>query len=179
MSRIGKLPVQIPSGVTVTISEDHIVSVKGPNGQDSAFVDPVISVEIKDNAVVFTRSSDEKEIRAKHGLYRALVANMVKGVVTPYVKGLIINGVGYKVAKQGNKVIFNVGYSHPVEFVEPAGITIDVISVTEIAVKGINKDAVGQCAANIRKIRLPEPYHGYGIRYKDETIQMKVGKQGK
>ena len=179
MSRIGKLPVAIPAGVTVTVSADHIVSVKGPKGEDSCYVDPVITIEIKDNVITFTRNSEDKAIRAKHGLYRALVANMVKGVVTPYEKGLIVNGVGYKVVKQGKKVVFNVGYSHPVEFEEPAGITIDVVSPTEVAVKGINKDAVGQCAANIRKIRLPEPYHGYGIRYKDEHIQMKEGKQGK
>ena len=179
MSRIGKLPVAIPAGVTVTISADRIVSVKGPKGEDSTYVDPAIAIEIKDNVITFTRNSEDKAIRAKHGLYRALVANMVKGVVTPYEKALIVNGVGYKVAKQGKKIIFNVGYSHPVEVEEPAGITIDVASPTEVVVKGINKDAVGQCAANIRKIRLPEPYHGYGIRYKDEHIQMKEGKQGK
>ena len=124
-----------------------------------------------------TRSDDEKQTKAMHGLYRKLIANMVEGVTNGYSKGLVINGVGYKVAKQGNKVVLNVGYSHPVEVEEPAGITFACPSATEITVKGIDRSQVGQVAANIRAIRVPEPYHASGIRYSDEVIARKEGKK--
>ncbi|MBR7159822.1 MAG: 50S ribosomal protein L6 [Clostridia bacterium] len=179
MSRIGRLPIVIPQGVTVDIDANQNVTVTGPKGTLTQWVDACIKVVVENSQVVLTRSSEEKEVKSKHGLYRALIQNMVTGVVNGFAINLIIKGVGYKVAKTGNKVTFSVGYSHPVEFVEPEGITIDVVSVTEVSVKGIDKAKVGQVAANIRYIRKPEPYHGYGIRYKDETIVMKEGKSGK
>lgn len=175
MSRIGKKPVVIPAGVTVEI-KDNILTVKGPKGSLSQFVDPIISTKVEGNEVIFTRDSDDKDIRAKHGLYRALCNNMVTGVTKGYTKSLIINGVGYKVAKQGNKVVLNVGYSHPVEVVEVAGISLACPSITQIDVIGIDKVEVGKMAATIRSIREPEPYHGYGIRYSDEVIERKEGK---
>lgn len=175
MSRIGRLPVKIPAGVEVTIAGCN-VTVKGPKGELKQWVDPAIGVAVKDGEVHVTRSDDQKEHRSMHGLYRALIANMVHGVTEGYKKGLVINGVGYKVAKQGNKIVMNIGYSHPVEFEAPAGITLDCPSVTEITVSGIDKKLVGECAANIRFKRKPEPYHGYGIRYSDEVIQHKEGK---
>ena len=179
MSRIGRLPVAIPAGVTVDVTPDNIVKVKGPKGSLEKVVDKCITVKVEDGHVVLTRSSEEKEIKAKHGLYRALIHNMVIGLTEVYSKSMQIKGVGWKVAKQGNKIVLNVGFSHPVEFAEPEGIKIDVVDVTEIKVSGIDKEAVGQCCANIRTIRKPEPYHGYGIRFKDEYIAMKEGKKGK
>ncbi len=179
LSRVGRHPVVIPAGVTVNVSDDQVVTVKGPKGELSQKVDACIKVEIKDNAICLICDTEEKSVKAKHGLYRALVQNMVKGVVEPYSKSLILKGVGYKVVKQGNKVVFTVGYSHTVDFVEPKGITIEVVNPNEVKVVGIDKTQVGQVAANIRDIRRPEPYHGYGIRYADEVITMKVGKTGK
>ena len=179
LSRIGRHPVKLPAGVTATVSADQVVTVKGPKGELSQKVDACIKVELKDNEICLICDTEAKEVKSKHGLYRALIQNMVTGVVTPYSKGLVLKGVGYKVAKQGNKVVFNVGYSHPVEFVEPKGITIEVVNPNEVKVVGIDKTQVGQVAANIREIRKPEPYHGYGIRYADEVVVMKVGKTGK
>ena len=179
MSRIGRLPVVIPAGVTVDIDALQNVTVKGPKGTLSQQVNECIKVVVDNNHVVLTRSSDDKPVKSMHGLYRALIQNMVTGVVSGYSKSMLLKGVGYKVTKQGNKVIFSVGYSHPVEFVEPEGITINVVNATEIEITGIDKNQVGQVAANIRTIRKPEPYHGYGIRYKDEFVQMKEGKSGK
>ena len=178
MSRIGRLPIKVPAGVNVDINAD-VVKVKGPKGELERVIDKCITVKVEDGQIVLTRDSEEKAVKAKHGLYRALIQNMVTGVVEGYTTSMQVQGVGWKVSKSGNKVVFNVGYSHPVEFVEPDGIKIDVVDPTEIKITGIDKEAVGQCCANIRTIRKPEPYHGYGIRFKGEQIQMKEGKKGK
>lgn len=175
MSRIGKAPVTIPAGVTVEV-KDNYFTVKGPKGTLTQDYNNKISINVEANVVTLTRANDEPQTRAMHGLYRALLNNMVIGVTEGYKKTLVIAGVGFKVAKQGNKVVLNVGYSHPVEVVEEEGITLECPSVTEIVVSGIDKTKVGQFAANIRSIREPEPYHGYGIHYSDEVIERKEGK---
>ena len=176
MSRIGKLPVTIPAGVTVDVNGGFI-TVKGAKGtltQDYDAKNIVITIE--GNTATITRNSDEKEVKAKHGLYRALLNNMVIGVTEGFKKTLVLAGVGYKAQKQGNKVVLNVGYSHPVEIFETADIKLETPSLTEVVVSGINKTAVGQYAATVRAIRKPEPYHGYGIHYSDEVIERKEGK---
>ncbi len=175
MSRIGNAIINIPAGVTVE-AKDNVINVKGPKGALSQSYDPVITPNIEGNTVRFTRANELGTTKAKHGLYRALTANMIKGVTEGFQKKLIVNGVGWKVAKQGNKVVLNVGFSHPVEVAEIDGITLDCPAVTEIVVSGIDKEKVGQFAAMVRGIREPEPYHGYGIRYSDEVIERKVGK---
>ena len=175
MSRIGRKEIIVPAGVNVTVS-NNVVTVKGPLGELTQEVDKLITVNAADGKINLTRANDENKVKAKHGLYRALIANMVKGVTEGFQKNLIVNGVGWKVAKQGNKVVMNVGFSHPVEVVEIDGISLDCPQQTEIVVKGIDKEKVGQFAAMIRGIREPEPYHGYGIRYSDEVIDRKVGK---
>lgn len=175
MSRIGREPVEIPAGVTVE-AKNGMLTVKGPMGTLQQEYDEKITVAVEGAVAHLTRSDDEKETRAKHGLYRALLHNMVVGVTKGYEKGLIINGVGYKVQKQGNKVVMNIGFSHPVEFEPVAGVTLECPNPNEITVKGTDKVAVGQVAATIRAIKKPEPYHGYGIRYKDEVIERKEGK---
>ena len=175
MSRIGNAVINIPAGVTVEI-KNNVINVKGPKGTLSQSYDPIITPVVEGSVLKFTRANDLGETKAKHGLYRALTANMVKGVTEGFQKTLIVNGVGWKVAKQGNKVVLNVGFSHPVEVVEIDGISLDCPSVTEIVVKGIDKEKVGQFSAMSRGIREPEPYHGYGIRYSDEVIERKVGK---
>ena len=175
MSRIGNAPITIPAGVTVE-AKDNVVTVKGPKGTLSQAYDSVITFKIENNTVVLTRANDLADVKAKHGLYRALTANMVKGVTEGFKKSLIVNGVGWKVAKQGKKVVLSIGFSHPVEIEEIDGITLDCPSITEITVTGIDKEKVGQFAAMIRGLREPEPYHGYGIRYSDEVIDRKVGK---
>lgn len=177
MSRIGRLPITVPAGVTVTVSPENVVAVKGPKGELRQEVNKKITVKVDAGVVHCTRSDEEKQTKAMHGLYRKLIANMVEGVTNGYSKGLVINGVGYKVAKQGNKVVLNVGYSHPVEVEEPSGITFECPSATEITVRGIDRCQVGQVAANIRAIRVPDPYHAYGIRYSDEVIARKEGKK--
>ncbi len=175
MSRIGKMPVVLPAGVTVNVADGKMV-VKGPKGTLEQDIDARITLTVEGGHATLTRANDSKELRAKHGLYRALLHNMVTGVTSGFSKGLVINGVGYKVAKQGNKIVLNVGYSHPIEYAESDGIKLDCPSQTEITVSGIDKVRVGQVAADIRSIREPEPYHGYGIRYKDEVIERKEGK---
>jgi large subunit ribosomal protein L6 len=176
MSRIGRAPINIPAGVTVNIA-DNVVTVKGPNGElKQHFIKP-IEIRQEDGRVLVTRPNDEKQNRALHGLYRNLVFNMVKGVTEGYQKNLMISGVGFKATQNGKKLVLNVGYSHPVEFEQPEGVEIAIVSPTEVSVKGIDKVLVGQTAANIRAIRKPEPYHGYGIRYKDEVIFRKEGKK--
>lgn len=175
MSRIGREPVNIPAGVTIDVKENEF-SVKGPLGTLVQDYDPLITIKVENNVAHLTRANDEDATRAKHGLYRALLNNMVNGVTKGYEKGLIVNGVGWKVQMQGKKLVMNVGFSHPVEFDAPEGITIACPQQTEIKVKGIDKVIVGQTAANIRAIRRPEPYHGYGIRYNDEVIVRKEGK---
>lgn len=176
MSRIGREPVTIPAGVTVTVDNGYI-TVKGPKGELKQDYDAkVIDIEIEANVLHVKRANDQGPVRAKHGLYRALIANMVKGVTDGFSKTLIVNGVGWKVNMQGEKLILNVGFSHPVEFTALPGVKLATPSQTEITVSGIDKVAVGQTAATIRDIRKPEPYHGYGIRYNDEVIERKEGK---
>ncbi len=175
MSRIGNAHIAIPAGVTVDIKTTSI-TVKGAKGTLSMNIDPIIAAKVENNEIVFTRANELSDTKAKHGLYRALCANMVKGVTEGFKKTLIVNGVGWKVAKQGKKLVMNVGFSHPVEMEEIDGIAIDCPSQTEIVVSGIDKEVVGQFAAKVRGVREPEPYHGYGIRYSDEVIERKVGK---
>ena len=177
MSRIGRLPVAIPAGVEIKVSPENVVEVKGPKGVLTLSVNKNIKVEVEGNVLHVKRPNDEQENKAMHGLYRKLIANMVEGVTNGYKKGLVINGVGYKVAKQGNKIVMDVGYSHTVEVVEPDGIKFECPSQTEIVVSGIYKVKVGQVAANIRAIRVPDPYHAYGVRYSDEVIARKEGKK--
>lgn len=175
MSRIGRAPVEIPAGVEIKI-EDGVVSVKGPKGTLSQKIGKNISVVAEGNELKVSRANDQKENRAQHGLYRALIHNMVVGVTKGFEKSLIINGVGYKAQMQGKKLVLNIGYSHPIEVEPPEGITIECPSLTEVVVKGYDKAQVGQVAANIRAKRVVEPYHAYGIRYKDEVVTMKEGK---
>lgn len=179
MSRIGRLPVVIPQGVEVSVSPENVVTVKGAKGTLNLNVKSLIKVNVENGEVKVSRPNDEKETKALHGLYRKLIANMVEGVSKGFEKGLVLNGVGYKVAKQGKKIVLNVGYSHPVEIEEVPGITFECPSATEVVVKGIDKELVGQIAANVRKVRNPDPYHAYGIRYRDEVIVRKEGKTGK
>ncbi len=178
MSRIGKLPIAIPAGVTVTVGDNNNVTVKGPKGELSRKFDKDMKIEVENNEVVITRPSDDKEHRAHHGLTRALLANMVHGVNAEFTKELEIVGVGYRAQLQGKKLILNVGYSNPVEVETPAGITFEVPTPNKIVVKGIDRQLVGQVAANIRKVRAPEPYKGKGIKYANEYIRRKEGKSG-
>lgn len=177
MSRIGKLPVAIPAGVTVKF-EDGVVTVKGPKGTLTQQIVGDIDINIEGAAAHVVTKSETTDANAKHGLYRALLHNMVVGVTEGYTRSLTVNGVGWKVAKQGNKLVLNVGYSHPVEFPEPQGVKLECPAANEITVSGIDKTVVGQVASDIRKIRVPEPYHGYGIAYKGEVIERKEGKTG-
>ena len=177
MSRIGKMPVDIPAGVTVSF-ENGVITVKGGKGTLTQQVNGDIVVKVEGAQAIVEKGNDSTALDAKHGLYRALLHNMVVGVSQGYTKTLKVNGVGWKVAKQGKKLVMNVGFSHPVEFEEPAGITLACPTPNEITVSGIDKTLVGQTAANIRTIREPEPYHGYGIAYSDEVIERKEGKTG-
>ena len=181
MSRIGKLPVGIPKGVTITVAAGNAVSVKGPGGELSAKIPAEMILEIndEDKQLIVKRPSDQKEHRAKHGLSRSLINNMVIGVTTGYQKNLDIIGVGYRAQLQGKKLVLSVGYSHPVEIEPPQGITFEVPTPNKIAIKGIDKQLVGQIAANLREIRPPEPYKGKGIKYDKETSRRKEGKTGK
>ena len=175
MSRIGKMPIAIPAGVTVDF-KDGVVTVKGPKGTLTREVVGNISMEMEGTNLVLKALDNTSDTNAKHGLYRALVNGMVTGVTEGFVKSLEVKGVGWKAAVQGNKLVLNVGFSHPVEVIAPEGIKFECPALTEVNVSGINKELVGQIAANIRKIRLPEPYHGYGIRYKGEHVEHKEGK---
>lgn len=177
MSRIGRAPIQIPQGVQVTIN-DHLVTVTGPLGTLTQKIDKSIDVKVEDGHVLCTRHSDDKDHRALHGLYRALIHNMMVGVTKGFEKSLIVNGVGYKVTLNGNnKMTMNIGFSHPVDFTAPEGVTFAQPQPLEIVVKGIDRQLVGQTAATIKAIKPVEPYHGYGIHYKDETVIHKVGKR--
>jgi large subunit ribosomal protein L6 len=178
MSRIGKLPVAVPSGVDVKL-EDSTVFVKGPKGQLSQRFLPVVEVSLDDGRVVVVRKNDEKSGRAAHGLTRTLVANMIEGVTKGFRKSLELQGVGYRVNKAGNDLNFSLGYSHPVTYAAPSGIAFTVEGTNKIHVEGIDKQRVGQIAAEIRNLRPPEPYKGKGIRYEGETIRKKLGKAGK
>ncbi len=175
MSRIGKMPIALPTGVTVEF-KDGVVTVKGPKGTLSREVVGNIGIETEGTNLVLKALDNTADTNAKHGLYRALLNGMVTGVTSGFVKSLEVKGVGWKAAVQGNKLVLNVGFSHPVEVIAPEGIKFECPTLTEVNVSGISKELVGQTAANIRKIRLPEPYHGYGIRYKGEHVEHKEGK---
>mgnify|MGYP002681364429 FL=1 len=179
MSRIGRMPVAIPAGVTVTIAENNNVTVKGPKG--TLVRDLPVEMEIKeeDGHIVVTRPNDLKKMKSLHGLTRTLINNMIHGVTEGYEKVLEVNGVGYRAAKQGKKLVLSLGYSHPVEMEDPEGIETVLEGQNIIIVKGISKEKVGQYAAEIREKRRPEPYKGKGIKYADEVIRRKVGKTGK
>ena len=178
MSRIGRAPIGIPAGVDVTIN-GNVIEVKGPKGKLTREFHPEMQVELEGGTITVTRPSDEKQHRSLHGLTRTLIANMVHGVTEGFTRNLEIVGVGYRAAKQGNKLVLSLGFSHPVE-VDPApGIEIEVSTPTRISVKGIDKELVGQTAANIRDFRRPEPYLGKGVRYEGEKVRRKAGKAGK
>lgn len=179
MSRIGKLPVALPSGVTATVTPDNVVTVKGPKGQLVRDMSKKINIALQENNIVVTRNSDEKEQKALHGLTRALIFNMVTGVTTGYQKTLDLVGVGYRATLQGKKLVLNLGYSHPVEINAVSGIDFEIPAPTRIIVKGIDKELVGAIAADIRTWRKPEPYKGKGIKYDNEVIRRKEGKTGK
>lgn len=177
MSRIGRLPITIPAGVKVDITSENLVTVTGPLGTLKQDVDKCIAVEMKElegkQVAVLTRNSEEKSVKAKHGLYRALLANMVEGVTKGYSKTLVINGVGFKTAVQGNKLVLNIGFSHPINFDIPSDVKITCVSATEVKVEGCDKTRVGQVAADIKALRPIEPYHGYGIKYSDQFVLRK------
>lgn len=178
MSRIGKAPVKLPAGVDVQV-ESGLVRVKGPKGELSREVSSDMIITIEDGALRVARPSDERHHKALHGLTRSLINNMVVGVTTGYSKALEMVGTGYRAAKSGNKLTLQVGYSHPVEFEPPTGISFEVPAVNQIVVKGIDKEIVGQVAADIRAVRPPEPYLGKGIKYAGEVVRRKEGKTGK
>ena len=179
MSRIGRMPIAIPAGVTVDIAENNKVTVKGPKGTLERVLAPEMEIKMEDGHVVVTRPNDLKRMKALHGLTRTLIHNMVVGVTDGYSKVLEINGVGYRAQKQGNKLILSLGYLHPVEMIDPEGLTTTLEGQNKITVSGIDKEKVGQYAAEIRDKRRPEPYKGKGIKYADEVIRRKVGKTGK
>jgi large subunit ribosomal protein L6 len=178
MSRIGKMPITIPAGVTVTVEPGNVVRVTSKKGELIEKIPSEIEVSIEEGIMTIKRSSDDKRDRAMHGLSRAIIANMVTGLTDGFTKTLEVVGVGYRVQKSGGKIVLNVGYSHPVEVLEVGGITLDVEGTNIIKVTGISKQVVGQYAADIRDIRPPEPYKGKGIRYQGEVVLRKVGKTG-
>ncbi|MBR2929539.1 MAG: 50S ribosomal protein L6 [Oscillospiraceae bacterium] len=178
MSRIGRMPITVPAGVEVKVSETNFVTVKGPKGELSKQLAPAMTISVDGAVITVTRPNDEKENRALHGLTRTLLSNMVTGVNETYKKELDVNGVGYRVAKEGEKLVMNIGFSHTVEMNPPAGVSIEVPNPNKIVVIGCDKQAVGQFAAEIREKRPPEPYKGKGIKYVDEVIRRKVGKTG-
>ncbi len=179
MSRIGRAPITIPEGVTVTVSDGNVVTVKGKGGELTQTLCPIMKIEQDGNVLHVKRPDDEKQTRALHGLTRSLLHNMVVGVTDGYSKTLKIEGTGYRATKEGKNLVMNLGYSHQVIVPEVDGITIEVPDQTTVVVKGPDKQQVGQFAANIREKRPPEPYKGKGVRYADETIRRKEGKTGK
>ncbi len=181
MSRIGRLPIPLPKGVTVEIDpRTNRVRVKGPKGELERTFSPDIQITLEDNQLKVTRPTDSRRHRALHGLTRALLANMVEGVSKGFVKRMQVQGVGYRVEMRGNALVLSVGYSHPVEFLPPPGITFSVDKGgRDFQVEGIDKELVGQVAAKIRAVRPPEPYKGKGVRYADEVVRLKAGKAGK
>jgi large subunit ribosomal protein L6 len=178
MSRIGRLPIDIPAGVSVTV-DGRDVAVKGPKGELTLSVAQPIEVVVEENQVLVSRPDDERESRSLHGLTRTLISNNIIGVTQGYTKGLEVVGTGYRVAQKGSSVEFALGFSHPVVIEPPAGITLTVEGNNRLTVSGIDKQAVGEAAANIRKIRKPEPYKGKGVRYAGEVVRRKAGKAGK
>ena len=178
MSRIGKKPVAIPAGVEVKVDDNNLVTVKGPKGELQGQVSKLVKVEVKEDGLEITRESDERTARSQHGLARTLISNMVEGVSQGFERKLVMEGVGYRAEKKGDTLVMQLGYSHPVEMVDPEGITTETPDATTILVKGIDKSLVGNYAANIRAWREPEPYKGKGIRYDGEYIRRKEGKTG-
>ncbi len=178
MSRIGRMPIAVPAGVTVEIAENNKVTVKGPKGELERVLPSEMEIKQEDGQILVTRPNDLKKMKSLHGLTRTLINNMVVGVTDGYTKQLEVNGVGYKAAKSGNKLTLNLGYSHPVIMEDPDGLE-SVVEGNKITIKGIDKEKVGQYAAEIRDKRRPEPYKGKGIKYIDEVIRRKVGKTGK
>ncbi|MBU5256334.1 50S ribosomal protein L6 [Tissierella praeacuta] len=179
MSRIGLKPITIPSGVEIKINDNNLVEVKGPKGQLSENINPDMEIKIEDGVLTVGRPTENKKHKSLHGLSRTLISNMIIGVTEGYSKTLEIEGTGYRAAKQGKKLVLTLGYSHPVELEDPAGIEVEVPAANKIIVKGIDKQLVGNYAANIRAFRKPEPYKGKGIKYAGEIIRRKVGKTGK
>lgn len=179
MSRIGLKPINLPSGVEIKISDGNFVEVKGPKGQLSEQVSPEMAITIEDGVLNVSRPSETKKHKSLHGLTRTLISNMVVGVTEGYSKTLDIVGTGYRAAKNGNKLVLTLGYSHPIELEDPSGIEVEVPAQNKIIVKGINKQQVGNYAAKIRDYRKPEPYKGKGVKYSDEVVRRKVGKTGK
>ena len=185
MSRIGRAPISVPPQVQVTWTDENLVTVKGPKGQLSYQVDPELTLKLENGTLTVARPSESKPHKAKHGLYRSLVNNMVEGVTKGYTKQLEIHGVGYRAAKVGENLVIQVGYSHPVAVRPPQGISISIdggdpaTKATRLSVSGIDKQLVGEIAAQIRRVRKPEPYKGKGIRYAGEAIRRKAGKAGK
>ena len=178
MSRIGRMPIAVPAGVTVEIAENNHVTVKGPKGTLERTLPSEMEIKLEGAEIIVTRPNDLKKMKSLHGLTRTLLNNMVVGVTEGYAKVLEVNGVGYRASKSGNKLTLNLGYSHPVEMIDPEGLEA-VVEDNKITVKGIDKEKVGQYAAEIRAKRAPEPYKGKGIKYADEVIRRKVGKTGK
>ena len=179
MSRIGRMPITVPADVTVTVADNNVVTVKGKLGTLTQKFSTRMTIKQEGTEIIVTRPTDDKEDKSVHGLTRALLSNMVEGVSKGYTKNLEIVGVGYRVAKQGNKLVLNLGHSHSIEILEENGVTFDVPNPNSIVVKGIDKQAVGQTAAVIRSKRPPEPYHGKGVKYANERIRRKAGKTGK
>ena len=179
MSRIGKLPIAVPAGVTVTIADDNTVTVKGPKGELSQKVNKDMTVRMEDGHILVERPSDAKQHRAMHGLYRSLIHNMVEGVTNGFSKTLELVGVGYRASAENNTLTINIGYSHPVIMKAPDHVTYETPNANTIVVKGIDKQQVGALAADIREVRKPEPYHGKGIRYHGEYVPHKEGTAGK
>ncbi len=176
MSRIGKKEIILPAGVNVEIN-NSLVKVSGPKGKLEMEINKSLTAKVENGQITISRTSETSDVKAKHGLYRSLVNNMVEGVAKGFSKKLVINGVGYKAIKQGNKLVLNIGFSHPVEIVEEEGIKISCPSITEIIIEGIDKQKVGQFASKIRDMKPVEPYHAYGIKYFDEVVKRKVGKK--
>ena len=179
MSRIGRMPIAVPAGVTVDIAENNKVTVKGPKGTLERVLPAEMTIKLENDEIVVTRPNDLKKMKSLHGLTRSLLNNMVIGVTEGYQKELEVNGVGYRAQKKGKVLTLSLGYSHPVEMEDPDGVEVEVEGQNKIIVKGIDKEKVGQYAAEIRDKRRPEPYKGKGIKYADEVIRRKVGKTGK
>jgi len=179
MSRVGKKPIEVPADVTVTIGKNNDVTVKGPKGELTRTFNADIKIEKEENVVTLTRPSESKQHRTIHGTTRALLANMVEGVSKGFERSLELVGVGYRATLQGEKLVLNVGFSHPVEFIPEAGLVVEVPTNTKIIIRGINKERVGALASTIRQVRPPEPYKGKGIRYEGEVVRRKEGKTGK
>jgi large subunit ribosomal protein L6 len=179
MSRIGRMPIAVPAGVTVDVAENNKVTVKGPKGTLERVLPEGMEIKVEENVINVTRPDETKRMKSLHGLTRTLINNMVVGVTEGYAKKLEVNGVGYRAQKNGKTLVLNLGYSHPVELTDPEGLEVEVPDQNTIIVKGIDKEKVGQYAAEIRSKREPEPYKGKGIKYSDEVIRRKVGKTGK